>query len=334
MKIRQNKIIIILLSVLNCIMILGLNYVVGRDLKTTDYHMSENFVKLKSNNNVTKSENSFDFLLEYDDVNVIAETKTEGLIGLYNPTMNYYYNASKIYELGHRRYFSMDDYREKKNVAININTVFDKRLDEINVEISEVKDAEYINIFMTESDIYKSGVKVVSNLFFLSSTSFDNIYIDSVNIKNLETVKNKIKTLGYDEIKFDNRNPLKDSLLKSFDGGYTRTMFQGVIASYFVFCYVFLIYISKYNKYLRISLEYGATLKGLLKEFFKNIICLNSIAAVGAYGVMSIFFSCFFKRFLFTYEIIGIAVFLTLTTIALTFFKLYFKFKRLKRTVR
>lgn len=59
---------------------------------------------------------------------------------------------------------------------------------------------------MHESDIYKSGVKVVSNLFFLSSTSFDNIYIDSVNNKNLETVKNKIKSLGY-EIKLLNRKP-------------------------------------------------------------------------------------------------------------------------------
>lgn len=334
MKIRQNKIIIILLSVLNCIMILGLNYVVGRDLKTTDYHMSENFVKLKSNNNVTKSENSFDFLLEYDDVNVIAETKTEGLIGLYNPTMNYYYNASKIYELGHRRYFSMDDYREKKNVAININTVFDKRLDEINVEISEVKDAEYINIFMTESDIYKSGVKVVSNLFFLSSTSFDNIYIDSENTKSLKIVKEKIKSFGYDEVEFNNRKPLLNSVLNSLKYKYPTFIFQGVISTYVIFCYVFVVYLSKYNKYFRICLECGASFKEVLKNFIKQLCYFNVIAGFFSVVIMNVYLNYMSKNYLSFTELLGVSIFITITSMVLTWVKFSFTLKKTKGAMR
>ncbi|MCI5997176.1 MAG: hypothetical protein PT934_00695 [Peptoniphilaceae bacterium] len=334
MKIRQNKIIIILLSVLNCIMILGLNYVVGRDLKTTDYHMSENFVKLKSNNNVTKSENSFDFLLEYDDVNVIAETKTEGLIGLYNPTMNYYYNASKIYELGHRRYFSMDDYREKKNVAINIDTAFDKRLDEINVEISEVKDAEYINIFMTESDIYKSGVKVVSNLFFLSSTSFDNIYIDSENTKSLKIVKEKIKSFGYDEVEFNNRKPLLNSVLNSLKYKYPTFIFQGVISTYVIFCYVFVVYLSKYNKYFRICLECGASFKEVLKNFIKQLCYFNVISGLFSVVIMNVYLNYMSKNYLSFTELLGVSIFITITSMVLTWVKFSFTLKKTKGAMR
>lgn len=37
--------------------------------------------------------------------------------------MDYYYNSSKFNELGRLRYFSMDDYRDKKRVAININEI-------------------------------------------------------------------------------------------------------------------------------------------------------------------------------------------------------------------
>lgn len=113
MKISQNKNIIFLLVVLNCIVVLGLNYVVGGDLIYPDYSMSKNFVKLKADKSISK-DNNFDFLLEYDDIKVVAETNQNGLIGLYNPTMDYYYNSNGFNELGRLRYFSMDDYRDKE----------------------------------------------------------------------------------------------------------------------------------------------------------------------------------------------------------------------------
>ena len=123
MKISQNKNIIFLLLVLNCIVVLGLNYIVGRDLIYPDYDMSENFVKLKSNGNNSNKKNDFDFLLEFDDIKVIAETNRNGLIGLYNPTMDYYYKSTKFNALGRLRYFSMEDYKDKVKVGIIIRDI-------------------------------------------------------------------------------------------------------------------------------------------------------------------------------------------------------------------
>jgi len=196
MKISQNKNIIFLLLVLNCIVVLGLNYIVGRDLIYPDYDMSENFVKLKSNRNNSNKKNDFDFLLEYDDIKVIAETNRNGLIGLYNPTMDYYYKSTKFNALGRLRYFSMDDYREKKKVAININEIspnFRHTKETSFFDIPEVKGMEYINTFDPNSTIYKDGLRVIVNLFALSSTSFDTIYIDSDNVKHLEEINADFK---------------------------------------------------------------------------------------------------------------------------------------------
>ncbi|WBB30300.1 hypothetical protein [Parvimonas micra] len=339
MKISQNKFIISLLVILNCIIILGLNYVVGRDLVYPDYDMSENFVKLKSNRNNSNKKNDFDFLLEYDDIKVIAETNRNGLIGLYNPTMDYYYKSTKFNALGRLRYFSMDDYREKKKVAININEIspnFRHTKETSFFDIPEVKGMEYINTFDPNSTIYKDGLRVIVNLFALSSTSFDTIYIDSDNVKHLEEIKDKIKTLGYDEVefnRFNNRKPLITNILNSLSDRYAKFILQGVVATYLLFCYVFVVYLSKYNKYFRVCLECGATFKEVLKNFLKQNLLFNVIAGLISSIFMYIFLNHICKYLSFT-ELLGIPIFITITSMFFTWVKFSFTLKKMKVFMR
>lgn len=339
MKISQNKFIISLLVILNCIIILGLNYIVGRDLVYPDYDMSENFVKLKSNRNNSNKKNDFDFLLEYDDIKVIAETNRNGLIGLYNPTMDYYYKSTKFNALGRLRYFSMDDYREKKKVAININEIspnFRHTKETSFFDILEVKGMEYINTFDPNSTIYKDGLRVIVNLFALSSTSFDTIYIDSDNVKHLEEIKDKIKNLGYDEVefnRFNNRKPLITNILNSLSDRYAKFILQGVVATYLLFCYVFVVYLSKYNKYFRVCLECGATFKEVLKNFLKQNLLFNVIAGLISSIFMYIFLNHICKYLSFT-ELLGIPIFITITSMFFTWVKFSFTLKKTKVFMR
>ncbi|MEB3025211.1 MULTISPECIES: hypothetical protein [unclassified Parvimonas] len=340
MKISQNKNIIFLLLVLNCIVVLGLNYIVGRDLIYPDYGMSENFVKLKLNGNNSNKKNDFDFLLEYDDIKVIAETNRNGLIGLYNPTMDYYYKSTKFNALGRLRYFSMDDYIEKKKVAINIDEISPdngiKTKDTSILDIPEVKGMEYINTFDSNSTIYKDGLRVVANLFALSSTSFDTIYIDSDNVKHLEEIKDKIKNLGYDEVefnRFNNRKPLITNIFNSLSDRYAKFILQGVVATYLLFCYVFVVYLSKYNKYFRVCLECGATFKEVLKNFLKQNLLFNVIAGLISSIFMYIFLNHICKYLSFT-ELLAIPIFITITSMVLTWAKFSFTLKKTKRMMR
>lgn len=337
MKISQNKNIIFLLVVLNCIVVLGLNYVVGRALIYPDYSMSKNFVKLKVDKNISK-DNNFDFLLEYDDVNVIAETNQNGLIGLYNPTMEYYYNSSKFNELGRLRYFSVDDYRDKKRVAININEIspdnFEATKNISLFDIPEVKGMEYINTFDPNSTIYKDGIRVVANLFALSSDTFDTIYIDSENTKSLKIVKEKIKSFGYDEVEFNNRKPLLNSVLNSLKYKYPTFIFQGVISTYVIFCYVFVVYLSKYNKYFRICLECGASFKEVLKNFIKQLCYFNVIAGLFSVVIMNVYLNYMSKNYLSFTELLGVSIFITITSMVLTWVKFSFTLKKTKESMR
>lgn len=337
MKIRQNKVIVSLLLALNCIIILGLDYVVKRDLIYPDYSMSKNFIKLKADENISKN-NNFDFLLNYDDIKVVAETKTEGLIGLYNPTMDYYYHATKFSELGRLRYFSMDDYREKKRVAININEINPENFADVKdisiTDIPEVKGVEYINTFDPSSDIYKDGLRVAVNLFALSSDTFDNIYVDSENAENLKVVKDKIKSFGYDEVKFNNRKPLLNSILNSFNNKYSTFIFQGVVSTYLLFCYVFVVYLSKYNKYFEICLECGATFKEVIKNFVKQICYFNAIAGLFSVVIMSVYLNYMSRNYLSFTELLGVSIFLTITSIILVWLKFSFTFRKLKEMMR
>lgn len=338
MKISQNKFLISLLTIINCIIILGLNYVVGRDLIYPDYAMSENFVKLKSNGKNSNRKKDFDFLLEYDDIKFIAETNRNGLIGLYNPTMDYYYKSTKFNALGRLRYFSMDDYREKKKVAINIDEISPdngiKTKDTSILDIPEVKGMEYINTFDPNSTIYKDGLRVVANLFALSSDTFDTIFIDSENTENLRVIKDKIKSFGYDEVGFNNRKPLLNSIFNSLDNKYSKFIFQGVISTCLIFCYVFVVYLSKYNKYFRMCLVCGATFREVLKNFIKQVCYFNLIAGLLSTFIMNVYLNYMSKNYLSFTELFGVSIFITITSIVLTWVKFSFALKKIKGLMR
>ena len=347
MKISQNKNIIFLLLVLNCIVVLGLNYVVGRDLIYPDYGMSKNFIKLKLNGNNSDKKNDFDFLLEYDDIKVIAETNRNGLIGLYNPTMDYYYKSSNFNELGVLRYFSMEDYKDKVKVGIIIRDIVSgefgvddlKQLKKAKLKnlvygIPEVEDFELINVFDPNSNIYKERIQAIVNLFALSSDTFDTIYIDSKNTENLKVIKDKIKSFGYDEVGFNNRKPLLNSILNSLNNKYSKFIFQGVISTYLIFCYVFVVYLSKYNKYFIICLECGAAFKEVLKNFIKKVCYFNLIAGLFSVVIMNVYLNYMSKNYLSFTELLGVSIFIIITSIVLTLAKFSFTLKKTKRMMR
>ena len=203
-------------------------------------------------------------------------------------------------------------------------------------DIPEVKGMEYINTFDPNSTIYKDGLRVIVNLFALSSTSFDTIYIDSDNVKHLEEIKDKIKNLGYDEVefnRFNNRKPLITNILNSLSDRYAKFILQGVVATYLLFCYVFVVYLSKYNKYFRVCLECGATFKEVLKNFLKQNLLFNVIAGLISSIFMYIFLNHICKYLSFT-ELLGIPIFITITSMFFTWVKFSFTLKKTKVFMR
>ena len=125
-----------------------------------------------------------------------------------------------------------------------------------------------------------------------------------------------------------------NSILNSLNNKYSKFIFQGVISTYLIFCYVFIVYLSKYNKYFIICLECGAAFKEVLKNFIKKICYFNLIAGLFSVVIMNVYLNYMSKNYLSFTELLGVSIFIIITSVVLTLAKFSFTLKKTKRMMR
>lgn len=76
MRLKDNKIIILLIFLTSSILIFGFNYLYGNNRKPSPYFMSDKLIAFESNNN----NHSLDFLNMNENISVVAEIKTPKML--------------------------------------------------------------------------------------------------------------------------------------------------------------------------------------------------------------------------------------------------------------
>lgn len=289
---KKNRLIILFFIIINCIILLSANYIIANDIEDAPYKLSRNAIVLQVESSSNEKNNGFDFLNMNKDITVIAETNDKSVIGLYDPSMKYYINSTKFVNPTIFRYFSEEDYNNNHKVGIvidSIDRIMQKDLTSINYSnLEDFYDIDIINIFDTNSLIAEENTRVVMNLFSIEPSKIKTIYIDSYDSNKLEELKNGIKKCGYAETSIDSNKSILKIVYNSLTGGkYIQLMIHSSIFVFLLSVYIFMIYLSKYDKYVDISRICGASYMDILKLLFMRV-CLITILMILVSSVLTL----------------------------------------------
>lgn len=336
MKILKERFLFTIFLVLNLIFFMSTNYIISRNLKESSYGMSKKYIKL-INTNDNRVKHDISFLLKFNDISVIAETENNEIVGLYDPTMNYYIHSSKIRGLGRYRYFSFEDYKNKNNVAIYINENSDPKEAMYNAEKFinfEGEKYDIISIFLNPSKIYKENLKYIVNIFAMDTSNFKTIYVDSNNKKSLLEVKEKFMNLGYVNSSESSRTGFVELINNSVNDKYSSFVLFPSIVMIILFIYTYLIYLSSYHKNFMLNLNFGATFNKMFIKFLKKIVGIYILSCILAIALIFVFFNYINKNYLYiTDYILIISLFITTMTIT-TYLSFALLLKKSKKTMR
>lgn len=283
--IRRNYLYFILTIAFSIIAVFGINYLVGSDFSNIYYGMTRDFryfEKLRDNN-IT-----LDFLKKYDDIKVIAKTNNDSVIGVYDPSMFYYSNSSKIISNGEYRYFSTYDYKKNSNVSILSYPVVEMFNNGMTISQSEIKyfEEEYntdiIHVFDIYSEIFQAeeDIKIAKNLFSINRGDITSIYIDSDSNRIINEATSKLISAGFN-IK-SKANSIYETIKISFKGRlYVKFFLISTILFYILFIVVSFIFLSKYKIYMNAIRICGASIKEIfLNKFITNLVITLLISTV------------------------------------------------------
>ena len=300
--IRRNYLYFILTIAFSIIAVFGINYLVGSDFSNIYYGMTRDFryfEKLRDNN-IT-----LDFLKKYDDIKVIAKTNNDSVIGVYDPSMFYYSNSSKIISNGEYRYFSTYDYKKNSNVSILSYPVVEMLNNGITISQSEIKyfEEEYntdiIYVFDLYSEIFQAeeDIKIAKNLYSIDIRDITSIYIDSDSNRIINEATSKLISAGFN-LK-SKANSIYETIKISFKGRlYVKFFLISTILFYILFIVVSFIFLSKYKIYMNAIRICGASIKEIfLNKFITNLITVLMLSTVSmtlsllyldAFGLLSL----------------------------------------------
>lgn len=294
MRLKDNKIIILLIFLTSSILIFGFNYLYGNNRKPSPYFMSDKLIAFESNNN----NHSLDFLNMNENISVVAEIKNSKDIAIYDPVMKYYLGSTKIINPALFRYFSKEDY--KNNVSILIYPVTylveGKISDYDKKEVEDNYHTEIINMFDVQSYIANDGkVDVVRNLFTIKPENISTLYIDSTDEKSLKSIVDSLEKIGYKrkEIKMYDKLTLRD-LIRSYPEYKVYAQFITNITVMAVSMYAISLwmFLNKYKKFVIVSANFGAKRKDIMKMFIEKAIGYSfitcAISTVLTYGYLAI----------------------------------------------
>lgn len=300
--IRRNYLYFILIIAFSIIAVFGINYLVGSDFSNIYYGMTRDFryfEKLRDNN-IT-----LDFLKKYDDIKVIAKTNNDSVIGVYDPSMFYYSNSSKIISNGEYRYFSTYDYKKNSNVSILSYPVVEMINNGMTISQSEIKyfEEEYntdiIYVFDLYSEIFQAeeDIKIAKNLYSIDIRDITSIYIDAYKNNIINEVTSELINAGFN-LKIQ-ANSIYETIKLSFkERLYVKFFLISTILFYILFIVVSFIFLSKYKSYINTMRIWGGSIKDIfLNKFITNLITVLMLSTVSmtlsllyldAFGLLSL----------------------------------------------
>lgn len=266
-------------AAITLIVVFSLNYVFGSCQKLTPEDLKSIFFK-----NENEAAADLSFLNEKQDIRVRATSKDENVVYIYDPSFYWYVNSSKIISNGSYRYFSEDDYKNKRDASVyifEINTLLNIRGSEswrkriLNLE--EKYNTKIIHVFDPNSYVTEENekVKIVKNLFSESEKSLDIVKItpkEEFSASEKRDLISEMEEREFIEIQKKNSGifeTVKTSLSsRAYDKMFALTLIFSYL-SYVIFLFTINKEMLKEAKILFIS---GATKKEIIWTMARNYI--------------------------------------------------------------
>lgn len=251
------------------IVLFTINYTLGNFYYVSNpnpYGLSNTYIKLTQ---TTNTEVDYSSIVDYnmESIRIIASTDQEDVIGLFDPSMFYYINATKATQPAILRYFSADDYKNKRDVSVAINLCQVGNFDSLQTT-SSLTNTSVINCLQSPYFDDEHNLSLAKNLFSITGKQGTQVYIDSNHKNVLQEIKNKFTEAGFQEDRhntFVNLNII-NSIVYSSDIKYPRFLLitsLGFLMLYMVVCQAT---IGKNRKKIMISIMSGGSYYKIMYE--------------------------------------------------------------------
>lgn len=267
-----------LIFIANISLLFSLNYLVGKGQNNNIYSLSKNYQEFIKGKDIR---GDLSFLLENNHIRVIGEVNHE-IIGLYDPMMEYYIKSSKVISPTRFRYFSLNDYIDKKDVGIifnDINEIISHNDDKKVREAEDKFNTKIVNEFDFSSNIYKDGLVIIKNIFSIDPQNIKRVFID-YDIGDIAPIIKKMEEVGFVKKEKSSVDLLWKALRNIHrESLYTKTIFINSIVVYFFLILICFLFIRSQKNEMVISRLFGSTEYEYIKIFivvniFKIILCL------------------------------------------------------------
>lgn len=274
-------------ATITLIVVFSLNYVFGSCQKLTPEDLKSIFFK-----NENEDAADLSFLNEKQDIRVRATSKDENVVYIYDPSFYWYVNSSKIISNGSYRYFSEDDYKNKRDVSIyifEIETLLNIRGSEswrkTILKLEEKYNTKIIHVFDPNSYVTEENekVKIVKNLFSESANSLDIVKItpkEEFSASEKRDLISEMEEREFIEIQKKNSG-IFETVKASLSSRVYDKMFGLILIlsylSYVIFLFIMNKEMLKEAKILFIS---GATKKEIIWTMVRNYILPNLAVCV------------------------------------------------------
>lgn len=323
-----------IIFILNICLLFAFNYLVSGAYYNYKYDLGTDYLQFIKTN---KNKNSdFSFLLDYEDLSVVAEiNKDDSMVGLYDPSMHYYLESSKIISPQRLRYFSKDDYINKKNVSILLagqESILSGKIDEKLHVFEDKYSTNIINTFDIKSAISSTSrnLKLIKNLFSINTSDIDHIYMRNHPKEKENDLISHFELAGFKQNKDNIFQLLQRFIVINWNTGlYTRAILLSLGIIYMILIFFTEIYSRRLKKDILISRIYGASLKDYINLYLKDHIAKVFIVLLVSTILTIFYFEIFGHRRIKLDFIVVSFVSVLLITSFISFFKIvkYFKMK-------
>lgn len=325
---KFNKSVYSLIFIANLALLMGFNYLLGSASYDNKYNMPKNYLEFEKVNQANFNLDE----LKGKEINVIAETSDDGIIGLYDPEYKYYIETSKILSADEFRYFSNDDYLQNKNVSIYIGSVRDL-MQQSEIDLTSLENrfnTEIINYFDYDASIYENDIILVKNLFSIDSNEITKLYVFSENGDIDSSTINLLKS-NFKLIKKSNLKMLKDAFnIFLFGRLYEKIISTSLISILLIVFFSISIFFNSKKKDILINKMFGANSLSFIVIFIRRNILFLLITFIASDIVISTYLTYIKNKTFTLFNILTLNVILFILILLITIIKIIIMFNSIR----
>lgn len=325
---KFNKSVYSLIFIANLAFLMGFNYLLGSASYDNKYNMPKNYLEFEKVNQANFNLDE----LKGKEINVIAETSDDGIIGLYDPEYKYYIETSKILSADEFRYFSNDDYLQNKNVSIYIGSVRDL-MQQSEIDLTSLENrfnTEIINYFDYDASIYENDIILVKNLFSIDSNEITKLYVFSENGDIDSSTINLLKS-NFKLIKKSNLKMLKDAFnIFLFGRLYEKIISTSLISILLIVFFSISIFFNSKKKDILINKMFGANSLSFIVIFIRRNILFLLITFIASDIVISTYLTYIKNKTFTLFNILTLNVILFILILLITIIKIIIMFNSIR----